>query len=73
MAPPTSTTTDIGTFLRFVRQQLGLTLRDAARIAGVNFTYLAQVERGEKQPTDSWLSTYVRGLGVNLAERDAAA
>lgn len=71
MTRPESTQTHIGPFLRFVRHQLGLTLRQAANVTHVNFTYLAQVERGDKTPSDSWLNAYVTGLGVSLADRDA--
>lgn len=63
----------MGPFLRFVRQQLGLSLRDAAARTFVNFTYLAQVERGERTPTDAWLNAYISGLGRALADQRGEA
>ena len=67
-------TTHIGSFLRHVRTSLGLTLRDCANVTHVNFTYLGQVERGERSPSDSWLRNYMESVGehVALRERDAA-
>ena len=47
-----------------------MTLREAANVAHVNFTYLGQVERGEKSPSAEWVSAYVHALGADLAERD---
>lgn len=52
---------------------MDLTLRDAAKVTHVNFTYLAQVERGEKQPSAEWTTAYVQGLGVEMAAREAGA
>ena len=69
MNRPENTPTHIGPFLRFIRKNLNLTLRQAANVAHVNFTYLAQVERSEKEPTDAWLTAYMRGLGVEIAAR----
>lgn len=50
-----------------------MTLRDAANVTHVNFTYLAQVERGEREPSSEWLSAYVKALGVEIAHREDAA
>lgn len=74
MAHPEQTETHIGPFLRHIRNTLRITLRHAASVAHVNFTYLAQVERGERQPSSEWLSAYVKALGVYAAqsEEDAA-
>ena len=65
--------TPIGPFLRHIRNSLGMTLREAANVTHVNFTYLAQVERGEKEPSSEWLSAYVKALGVEIAVREDAA
>lgn len=67
------TPTHIGPFLRHVRASLDLTLRQAADITHVNFTYLGQVERGQKQPTDVWLTGYLKLLGEYKAERNGHA
>lgn len=50
-----------------------MTLRQAANVTHVNFTYLAQVERGEREPSNEWLSAYVKALGVEIAGREDAA
>lgn len=61
--------THIGAFLRHARTTLGLNLRDCAAITHVNFTYLGQVERGERKPSPSWLHTYMESLGIYLADK----
>lgn len=73
MARPESTATHIGPFLRHVRNSIGLTLREAAKATHVNFTYLAQVEREEKTPSAEWITAYVQGLGVEMANRQDGA
>lgn len=73
MAAPESTPRPIGPFLRHIRKTIGMTLRDAANVTHVNFTYLAQVERGEREPSSEWLSAYVKALGVEIAHREDAA
>jgi len=70
---PERPTTDIGAFLRHVRKTLGLNLRDAAKAAGVSFTYLGEVERGERAPSDIWLRSYIEHLGTVAADREVAA
>jgi transcriptional regulator with XRE-family HTH domain len=73
MARPESTATHIGPFLKHVRTSVGLSLRDAAKVGHVNFTYLAQVEREEKNPSAEWITAYMQGLGVEMAQRQDAA
>lgn len=73
MQTPEDTPTHIGPFLRHVRTTLSLNLRDAAKAAGVSFTYLGQVERGERVPTDAWVRAYTEVLAAVVAEREAAA
>lgn len=70
---PENTPTHIGVLLRHVRVTLGLNLRDAAKIAGVSFTYLGQVERGNRVPSDSWLRAYVEAMGTYLADQEVQA
>lgn len=50
-----------------------MSLRHAASVAHVNFTYLGQVERGEKEPTSEWLASYVKALGTAIAAEEPAA
>lgn len=63
----------IGGFLRHVRSSLGLTLRQCANVTHVNFTYLGQVERGERNPSDAWLRSYVVAIGAHVAAREVDA
>ncbi|QWF79335.1 helix-turn-helix domain-containing protein [Amycolatopsis sp. CA-230715] len=44
--------TDVGRRLREIRSWRGLTLREAAGLAGISYSYLGQIERGEK-PVDN--------------------
>jgi transcriptional regulator with XRE-family HTH domain len=73
MTRPEGTATPIGPFLRFIRNGANLSLRQAANVAHVNFTYLGQVERGEREPTSEWLASYVKALGVAIASEGDAA
>jgi predicted transcriptional regulator len=73
MTEQENTETHIGPFLRHVRSTLGMTLRECANVTHVNFTYLGQVERGERNPSDSWLRSYMESVGSFLADRDVAA
>ena len=73
MSRPEHTPTPIGPFLRSIRLGAGMSLRQAASVAHVNFTYLGQVERGEREPTSEWLASYVKALGVALASDGDAA
>ena len=70
MSHPDSPPTHIGPFLRHVRTTLGLNLRDAAKAAGISFTYLGQVERGERTPSDAWIRAYTEHLGGIVADRE---
>lgn len=74
MPEQNSTGTHIGVFLRYIRVTLHLTLRECANVTHVNFTYLGQVERGDRSPSDSWLRNYMEAVGeyVALREQDAA-
>jgi transcriptional regulator with XRE-family HTH domain len=45
-----------------MREAQELTLRQVASRAGVSFAYLAQVERGDKEPTDRWLRDVIAAL-----------
>lgn len=59
--PPTT-----GTALRVMREAQGLTLRQLAEKSGTNFSYLSQVERGDKVPTARWLRSVLDALADNL-------
>jgi transcriptional regulator with XRE-family HTH domain len=58
----------IGETLRAVRTERGLTLRQVAEEAHVSISYLAEIERGEKDPSSRVLESIVGGLGVEMVD-----
>ncbi len=58
----------IGETLRAVRTERGLTLRQVAEGAHVSIFYLAEIERGEKDPSSRVLESVAGGLDVALVD-----
>lgn len=58
----------IGETLRAVRNERGLTLRQVAEGAHVSISYLAEIERGEKDPSSRVLESVAGGLGVGMGD-----
>jgi transcriptional regulator with XRE-family HTH domain len=58
----------IGETLRAERTERGLTLKQVAQGAHVSVSYLAEIERGEKDPSSRVLESIARGLDVELSE-----
>ena len=58
----------IGDTLRAERTERGLTLKQVAEGAHVSVSYLAEIERGEKDPSSRVLESIARGLGVELSD-----
>lgn len=58
----------IGETLRTTRNERGLTLRQVAEGAHVSISYLAEIERGEKDPSSRVLQSITEGLGVEIAD-----
>jgi transcriptional regulator with XRE-family HTH domain len=58
----------IGETLRAVRNERGLTLRQVAEGAHVSISYLAEIERGEKDPSSRVLESVAGGLGVEMGD-----
>jgi transcriptional regulator with XRE-family HTH domain len=58
----------IGETLRAERTERGLTLKQVAEGAHVSVSYLAEIERGEKDPSSRVLESIARGLDVELSE-----
>jgi transcriptional regulator with XRE-family HTH domain len=58
----------IGDTLRTERTERGLTLKQVAEGAHVSVSYLAEIERGEKDPSSKVLESIARGLDVELSE-----
>ena len=58
----------IGDTLRAERTEQGLTLKQVAEGAHVSVSYLAEIERGEKDPSSRVLESIARGLDVEISD-----
>jgi transcriptional regulator with XRE-family HTH domain len=58
----------IGETLRAARNERGLTLRQVAEGAHVSISYLAEIERGEKDPSSRVLESVAEGLGIGVGD-----
>ncbi len=58
----------IGETLRTLRTERGLTLRQVAEGAHVSVSYLAEIERGEKDPSSRVLESVAGGLGIGTGD-----
>ena len=50
--------------MRAERNERGLTLREVSEDAHVSVSYLAEIERGEKDPSSRVLENIARGLDI---------
>ena len=58
----------IGETLRAERNERGLTLKNVAEGAHVSVSYLAEIERGEKDPSSKVLENIARSLDMEVSE-----
>ncbi len=58
----------IGETLRAERTERGLTLKKVAEGAHVSVSYLAEIERGEKDPSSKVLENIARGLDMEVSD-----
>lgn len=58
----------IGETLRAERNERNLTLREVAEGAHVSVSYLAEIERGEKDPSSRVLESIARGLDTEVSD-----
>ncbi|HEV2093225.1 MAG TPA: helix-turn-helix transcriptional regulator [Rubrobacter sp.] len=58
----------IGETLRAERTERGLTLKQVAEGAHVSVSYLAEIERGEKDPSSRVLESIAGGLEVEVSD-----
>lgn len=58
----------VGARLRHLRRRRGLTLVEAAALAGISPQYLSEVERGRKDPSSEVLAAITGALGEQLVE-----
>lgn len=60
--------TTIGETLRAERKERGLTLKQVSEGGHISVSYLAEIERGEKDPSSRVLESVARGLGVEVGD-----
>lgn len=58
----------IGETIRSERSERGLTLKQVSEGAHVSVSYLAEIERGEKDPSSRVLESISGGLGMEISE-----
>lgn len=58
----------IGETLRAERTERGLTLKKVAEGAHISVSYLAEIERGEKDPSSKVLENIASGLDMEVSE-----
>ena len=58
----------IGDTLRAERTEQGLTLKQVAEGAHVSVSYLAEIERGEKDPSSNVVENIARGLDIEVSD-----
>lgn len=57
-----------GQRVRDVRKDLGLSQEELGFKAGLNRTYISDIERGTKNPTIVTIDTLARTLGMSISE-----
>ncbi|MDN5697282.1 MAG: helix-turn-helix domain-containing protein [Rubrobacter sp.] len=58
----------IGETLRSIRNERSLTLRQVSEGSHVSVSYLAEIERGEKDPSSRVLESVAAGLDIEVSE-----
>lgn len=64
--PPTSA--HLGTAIRRLRTERELTIEGLASSAGIHWTYLTGIERGQRNPTWKIIGLIADGLDVKVSE-----
>ena len=63
----------LGRAIKVVRTQQGVERRELADKAGISYSYLAEIENGNKTPTSDVLLAIAQALGLRPSELHAAA
>lgn len=62
------TSAKLGNYIREKRTSKGLTLRGLAELAGLSFSHLSKIERGEHQPSDETIEVLAKSLDISKSE-----
>lgn len=62
------TVADLGSYLREQREAAQMSLRQAARAAGISNPYLSQIERGLRRPSAEILQQIAHGLRISAEQ-----
>lgn len=62
------TVAELGTYLREQREAAQLSLRQAAKAAGISNPYLSQIERGLRKPSADILQQLANGLRISAEQ-----
>ena len=63
----------LGRAIKVVRTEQGVERRELAEKAGISYSYLAEIENGNKTPTSDVLLAIAQALGLRPSELHAAA
>jgi len=63
----------LGRTIKVVRTDRGIDRRDLAEAAGISYSYLTEIENGNKPPSSSVLEPIARALGLRMSELIQAA
>ena len=63
----------LGRTIKVIRTDLGIERRALAEAAGISYSYLTQIENGNKPPSSSVLARIARPLGVRMHQLIEAA
>ena len=63
--------TTIGNFIKMKREQKGMGQREVCRLAGVNETWIYQVEKGKQRTSLEFVECVFDVLGTSLTEYDS--
>jgi len=60
---------NLGIKLRDLREKTGMGIKEAARVVGVDFSYLAKIEKGQEKPSKSLLNALIYHYGVSNVDQ----
>ena len=61
----------LGEFLRRTRKEKGLSLKEVAKRAHIDFTFLSEIERGKRNPSGDALGRIAASLSLRMEDLSA--